>query len=308
MMKYCIVAFVSLVPSAGAAVHVRGSAMHLMQAPMDQVGSRLVSANLAVAQSAARGGGEAAYDAMVHQIDATRTVPANPAVTAVTEKANRMFESLHPGDPLCTRDWAGCPDGWSLSFESCIAPPSYTGPCANILHLGGGVDKRKFANDCGAPWPCAGECVDGHDYDNSFCPVGWTNRGDYCESAGAVATDQCNSKYIFASINTEMKQGLALLCGHKWPCLSQCESEYTASCPQGWSLDAAGVKCVAPASYAGECPYNVDLSGFSRDEKEAFAQACTAPFPCSRDGGFVVGPSAVVGIRDGAINSTGAIR
>jgi len=209
---------------------------------------------------------------------------------------------------LCAHHWAGCPDGWSLSFETCIAPPSYAGPCARVLHLGGGVDKRKFAADCGAPWPCAGECANGHDYDNSFCPAGWTNRGDYCENVGVVATEQCNSKYIFASITTEMKQGLAISCGHKWPCLRQCEPEYAAACPQGWSLDAAGVKCVAPSTYAGECPYNVDLGGFSREEKEAFSQACAAPFPCSGEAGLVAGPAASAPIRDGAINSAGAIR
>lgn len=305
MVNNCFTAMVVLVPSAAAAAHVRGSAMRFNEAPRDQVLSRIVSANLALAQSAAHGGGESGYNAMLHQLDATRTVPAIPAVTAATDKANRMFESMQTVDPVCTRDWAACPDGWSSSFETCIAPPSYTGPCASVLHLGGGVDKPKFAADCGAPWPCVGECANGHDYDSSLCPVGWTSRGDYCENIGVVATEQCNSKYMFASISTDMKQGLAMSCGHKWPCLRQCEPEYAAVCPQGWSLDADGVKCTAPTTYAGECPYTVDLSGFSREEKKAFAQACAAPFPCGGGAVLAVGRVAPAPVRDGAINSTG---
>lgn len=309
MMMQCVVAFVSLVSGAVATANVRGSALQLMQVPMDQVRSRIQSANAAVVQSAVRGGGESGYEAMRSQVDSARTVPAIPSVTAATTKANKMFEAMHTKDSVCARDWEGCPDGWALSFDSCIAPQSYKGPCSNVLHLGGGLDKQKFADDCKAPWPCAGECSSGHDYGISNCPVGWIDQpGEYCEHVGAIATEKCNSKYDFASISTEMKQSLAIACGHQWPCLMQCEPDYLAACPHGWSLDAAGVRCVAPMTYAGECAYAADLRMFTREEKAAFARTCDAPFPCSGIEVVATGRDAAALVRHGAIDATGAIQ
>merc|ERR1712062_730519 len=182
------------------------------------------------------------------------------------------------GDPVCQRDWEGCPDGWKLVGSACLAPTSYRGACDHVFHLGGLLsEKERFANECQAPWPCAGECAGGHDYD-SGCPNGWVEKAGFCENPNALASSKCSSRYLFSVMDTGMKQNLASTCGIEWACRTVCEEDYGALCPEGWS--AQNEQCYAPASYVGECKYAANLSGLSAEEKRAFSNSCAAPFPC----------------------------
>ena len=57
----------------------------------------------------------------------------------------------------CAADFeASCPRDWSSRNGVCIAPPSYSGPCAVFASFGGysAEEKRVVADHCGAPWPC----------------------------------------------------------------------------------------------------------------------------------------------------------
>ena len=67
-------------------------------------------------------------------------------------------ESRRPSDAHdCVADFAGpCPRDWSSRSGVCVAPASYSGPCAVLASFGGysAEEKRVFASHCGAPWRC----------------------------------------------------------------------------------------------------------------------------------------------------------
>lgn len=56
-----------------------------------------------------------------------------------------------------------------------------------------------------------------------------------------------------------------------------CERRWAASCPDGWSTNAAGT-CIAPASYKGPCARADDFQSVAA--KRHFAEKCHAPWPC----------------------------
>jgi len=56
-----------------------------------------------------------------NQIDGESEVLASPQVSAVLEHANSLG-GLPSEDPLCKRDWEGCPDGWARTGGACRAP------------------------------------------------------------------------------------------------------------------------------------------------------------------------------------------
>merc|ERR1712060_548672 len=60
--------------------------------------------------------------------------------------------------------------------------------------------------------------------------------------------------------------------------MSGCVVDYTHDCPYGWSSD--GSNCKASSAYAGVCAYSFELAKLSAQQKEAFALACEAPWPC----------------------------
>lgn len=58
-----------------------------------------------------------------------------------------------------------------------------------------------------------------------------------------------------------------------------CEREWSAPCPDGWTL--TGSFCSAPASYSGACAVNMELSSKSIREKAALSSECHFSWPCT---------------------------
>merc|ERR1711935_1112282 len=75
------------------------------------------------------------------------------------------------------------------------------------------------------------------------------------------------------------KERLTRSCSMRWPCMTICQHDYNAVCPEGWTLSAESL-CLAPATYVGDCSYGVDVSLMGLTQKLAFAKKCIAPFPC----------------------------
>jgi CPW-WPC domain-containing protein len=56
----------------------------------------------------------------------------------------------------CTRNFAGCPEGFSASGSKCVAGASYTGPCGDADFTGFNANMLKRWGDlCQASWSCA---------------------------------------------------------------------------------------------------------------------------------------------------------
>ena len=124
----------------------------------------------------------------------------------------------------CEIDYSkACPDGWNTDASgNCAASTAYGGACdySQSFAEANEAAKAQFAQDCGAPWPCASSsCGNGHDYDG--CPEGWSAAGNgVCKgSAGGAG---CNGAYRFSRMSVSEKRDLALACGHSWPCKEAC--------------------------------------------------------------------------------------
>merc|ERR1719181_6615 len=95
----------------------------------------------------------------------------------------------------------------------------------------------------------------------------------------------------------------------KWPCRMDCTPNYDADCPEEWISDRRRGTCVAPAAYAGDCAYEINVADWGLNEKEAFAAACAAPYPCSTHAEAhatgAIGPNRRV--ENGPIDTTGSV-
>jgi len=248
-----------------------------------QLGKSISSANSglgAVSDSSMR-------QSLMKQLLQDDAVLANPAVTEIVQRTNRLAAAEQiKDDGICLRNWTDvCPDGWVQHGGSqCEAPASYGGGCKLLqtftqLTV---LDKFKFANACKAPWPCAegGWCSIGRDYDIP-CPIGWHLLDDgFCE-APQTAHSKCLSRYKFDSMSVAQKQELGIACDVSWPCRSECNQDYSIRCPTGWTEDVEGShQCVAPASYAGNCDFVIDTSSMSVTQKRALGEKCALRFGC----------------------------
>eukprot|EP00397_Hematodinium_sp_SG-2012_P044515 GEMP01049742.1.p1 GENE.GEMP01049742.1~~GEMP01049742.1.p1 ORF type:complete len:366 (+),score=70.01 GEMP01049742.1:419-1516(+) len=63
---------------------------------------------------------------------------------------------------------------------------------------------------------------------------------------------------------------------------ASCSIDWNLACPQGWEWKTVDERklCVAPKDYGGDCNTQLDLAGFTDEQKAAVARVCSAPFPC----------------------------
>lgn len=221
---------------------------------------------------------------LVEQLGEDQEALVNPEVTNVVSKANKVMMSSLVTDALCDRAYSvACPDGWVAIRNLCVAPPSYAGGCARTFSPAGKTanEKTKFADMCTAPWPCSDGCLEGHNYDNPPCPIGWYESGhglcNLRKDTGRYQTS-CSLVYYFGGMDVAQKQQIAKQCSLQWSCLSNCEQDFSGVCPEGWS-STAGV-CVAPLTYAGRCSHGINVSGMSENQLNNFSDHCLARFPC----------------------------
>jgi len=256
----------------------------------DSLGQKLGVAVLNTVQGIQKQGSD--YESTIMDILASKQeVLSSPEISKAIAVANSLAEQQRPTDPTCERDWTqACPDGWDLLAPEggCSAPTSYSGGCGASFGAGATVQaKLEFAATCSAPWPCAGNQACSHGTDYEKCPLGWLDvGGGYCQGKSS-STSKCGSLFNFAAMAVAQKQEMAKDCGVQWACKEQCEQDFNAQCPAGWS--SIDDLCVAPASYAGECDYSVDTTDLTAAEKQTFASHCGVKFPCVGSGAVLAG-------------------
>lgn len=285
-MFFCVCCFCFVVNSfAHSYRSLRRTVAH---APHQQITDILRAADAAISSDVARGNSGAFLEAFSQQMDEDAQVLSSQNVSEAIAKANSMLPDALGRDPLCKRNWQGCPDGWRSTGTFCSAPRSYKGGCQHLVALDGAAiaAKRQFAEDCEAPWPCSDHCSDGHEYDEAACPQGWlADEYGFCVRSGLLdphSMPACTSRYQFEDMSIKDKQYLTAVCLIEWPCSTEmCAPDYSVQCPTGWIAVGlhAGV-CTAPANYAGDCAYEINVTGWRQDEKEAFAVQCGASYPC----------------------------
>ncbi len=69
-------------------------------------------------------------------------------------------EGLSPSYITCSRDFSGCPEGFSGNGGTCTPGIAYDGSCG-ALDMGGltPTEKHQLADSCGAVFPCMDSCA-----------------------------------------------------------------------------------------------------------------------------------------------------
>ena len=115
---------------------------------------------------------------------------------------------------------------------------------------------------------------------NDPCPTGWVDAGDAdTRFAPASYEGPCGSSLSFGGLAAHEKMTLAHSCGVVFACLGGCFADFSQACPEGWSLDAAGV-CTAPGTYAGPCVGRKDFTNILWADKRVFESECVVRWPC----------------------------
>uniref|UniRef100_A0A7R9ZZK0 CPW-WPC domain-containing protein n=1 Tax=Pyrodinium bahamense TaxID=73915 RepID=A0A7R9ZZK0_9DINO len=231
------------------------------------------------------------------------------AVERALEGALRLAaekENVALSDVVCERDYSqACPQGWADLGDgaTCMAPTEYEGPCPQRTSFGGLTPAAKSATAvrCSAEFPC----VDDYPQDfGQLCPVGWALDYRHDCLAPDNYTGPCEGRKKFGTLTELEKRHWGVACGVAWPPREAakgarlartrglgtvygvgCLVDYSGHCPRHWAWD--GGLCRAPPAYAGVCAYVVDAAKFTPRQKHAFAEHCSAPWPCSREAATV---------------------
>jgi len=202
-------------------------------------------------------------------------------------------EGMQLSDLTCNRDYSvACPEGWVDTGDgsTCAAPLAYKGVCAATVSFGGLTpnSKSRLADKCGAAFPCSGACTPEY---QQGCPLGWDEDASHECLAPLDYAGPCVGHKKFATASVAQKESWGKACGARWPCRSQsggmfakragdneCMVDYAGSCPDRWV--SKGGWCSAPADYNGKCGFFLASAHYTREEKQAFSEACDAPWPC----------------------------
>merc|ERR1712107_782408 len=103
-----------------------------------------------------------------------------------------------------------------------------------------------------------------------MCPEGFVDLGPihggatpYC-GAGSTYRGPCASEaHSFQGLSKKAKARWSNLCQAYWPC-TECDRDYHASCPKGWTLGARG-DCAPPRDYTGPCRGASNFKNFNQN-------------------------------------------
>lgn len=109
------------------------------------------------------------------------------------------------------------------------------------------------------------------------CPSGWEGPSPVCQ-AGPEYEGPCFPSQDLSGLSENSKRAFARVCSVEFGCQKECTKDYSG-CPSAWQEIAPGV-CEAPGDYAGSCDGRLEASLLTTKDKELWASACGAGWPC----------------------------
>ena len=114
------------------------------------------------------------------------------------------------------------------------------------------------------------------------CPSGFVGVGailggssKYCAPGSAYGGPCDGDVFDFSTYTVQGKARWSLMCQANWPCI-QCERDYSAPCPRGWTKSGGERTCVPGESYAGSCKGAVDFSFYNSEMLSQWSASCGA--------------------------------
>lgn len=181
----------------------------------------------------------------------------------------------------CSRNYRDpCPLNWKLDEDliTCVSPDSYIGPCEKRMSSEIDIsEKKNIEKKCLVFWKCDIDCI--QDFEGSECPMEWTQLDEENCQAPSNYTGKCSSRMKFVNLSPKNKSIYSNICDVRWPCMKQCEHDYSVLCPEGWIPREDGT-CVATSSYKGSCDKVLYLKNLDRSMKEIQEEKCNFHYPC----------------------------
>jgi len=116
--------------------------------------------------------------------------------------------------------------------------------------------------------------------DLSTCPGGWSLRGGSCHATD-VYSGPCPRELNLESVSPDQALAIEQFCKVKFQSrkTSKCSSDFRGNCPSFWR-EVADHVCEAPSDYSGFCRPLVNTMSWTNEDKQNYAVACQASWPC----------------------------
>ncbi|ORM40686.1 uncharacterized protein BXIN_2294 [Babesia sp. Xinjiang] len=227
-----------------------------------------------------------------------RVVPGCKTVHRISDEFNEQCRvSMRIDDHRDDFVRAHCPLGWrirqvyfaNLVRHICIAP-SYYKESQRIECGGGTVDfsarspgfKRRWSFSCGQRFPDFEDAHQPKCVENFFwhCPSEWQRNEDSC-LAPEHYVGPCPPSVRLSEIGTESsKASFSKRCLAAWPCLGNCEKDYSRDCPDGWDRNEDLCTLATPGD-GGRCGKSIEIrKPWNDSHKEEVEFLCGVHWPC----------------------------
>ncbi|SOV83004.1 CPW-WPC family protein, putative [Plasmodium sp. gorilla clade G3] len=111
------------------------------------------------------------------------------------------------------------------------------------------------------------------------CAEEWTKLSTSEECVSPLSYRGPCPRYLQAEHETKKKKLLERECNIFWPCLDNCEKDYSSQCPTNWVPEDE--KYCRPLSiYEGTCLLPYDFSNMTNEQKEIWSNKCSSSWPC----------------------------
>ena len=115
---------------------------------------------------------------------------------------------------------------------------------------------------------------------SQLCPDGFAGvGGGLCAPLSSYEGPCAGEARSLGGLPVAAKERWSAQCAAAWPC-KECMRDFSATCPQGWLVDAAGATCSPAAGYAGPCSGPISFAGYNADMLRDFSSSCGAFWAC----------------------------
>ncbi|SCM07227.1 CPW-WPC family protein, putative [Plasmodium chabaudi adami] len=113
------------------------------------------------------------------------------------------------------------------------------------------------------------------------CAEGWGKLSSTEECVSPLSYKGPCPRFLKFEKDIKKKKLLENHCSIHWPCMNECEKDYSLQCPEKWGLEDEK-NCHPLGTYEGTCLLIQDFSNFTNDQKEMWSNKCATTWPCKK--------------------------
>ncbi|VWU51754.1 CPW-WPC family protein, putative [Hepatocystis sp. ex Piliocolobus tephrosceles] len=119
------------------------------------------------------------------------------------------------------------------------------------------------------------------DYSHN-CANGWTKSNLTEECIAPISYRGPCPRFLQAETETKKKKILEQECNIFWPCIVDCEKDYTVPCPEKW-VQEDEENCRPLSTYDGTCLSKHNFTNMTNEQKNIWSNKCLTSWPCKEN-------------------------